>query len=263
MVIAELIWPGTWLDYSSPEEAWELQSLLHLLDSNIAEANLALMLFIQQRVIDANGPRPSIDLWQRDLDERRAVEQRLEASLPAMTFEEQWKAKDRIRFEAELEVARSRWERGDLPRGLLHHAPFLYARSFVFALDGVAKTLKVIAEQPIPNDSSGALTSLGQAIPDLVGVRNTAQHQEDRIRRLDHRARPIDLQPIDNNLIRSEGGALVLNSLNDDRYGCTLSDGRFGEVEVSDSSLLAARDAVQQLVNSLAWKGPPRLTPMV
>lgn len=262
MQIAELLRPGTWVDHPNRQDAFELENLLCLLEGNLAEANLALLLFEQQRAVVARDAAPSADDWQREGEERRAVEQRLEAELPPMSFDEQWQARERIRFEAEREVARNRWARGDLPRGLRHRLPFLYARAFVYALDNIGKALDAIDAQPVPTGAAAARNTLERAVPDLIGVRNTAHHHEDRVRQLDHRGKRIQLQPVDAGGIKAANGALVLDSLNDNRYGCTLSEGRCAEIEVSEGSLLAARDAIQQVLNSVKWKGPPRLLPM-
>lgn len=55
---------------------------------------------------------------------------------------------------------------------------------------------------------------------------------------------------------------IVLDNLSGSHYGCTLSDGRFAEIDVTADSLLAARDAIQQVLDSFAWTGPRQLWPM-
>lgn len=80
---------------------------------------------------------------------------------------------------------------------------------------------------------------------------------EDRSRGLGrNQKQPLKLKPIKNNMIYSEGGALVLNSLNGNNYGNTMADGHYGEVEVSIESLIFIRDCIQEIINSLKWKGP-------
>lgn len=261
MLVAELVQPGSWIDHPDRDKAFELETLFNLAEANLAEANLALLLFEQEMAAVDDDDVPSLDDWQRENDAYRVIEERLEAELPPMSFEEQWKARERIRFEARRQVARDRWARGELPRSLRHRRSFLYARNFLFALDNIAKVLDVIAKHPIPTTAAVVCNALDRAVPDLKGVRNTAHHHEDRIRGLDHKQRPIQPQPIASGGIRSAGGALVLDNLCDNRYGCTLADGRFAEIELSETSLFAARDAIQLVLDSITWKGPPRLLP--
>jgi hypothetical protein len=62
-------------------------------------------------------------------------------------------------------------------------------------------------------------------------------------------------------MIKSAGGALVLSVLNNNRSGYTLDDGYYDEVEISESSVNAAREAVQAVLDALDWRGPSRLAP--
>ena len=262
VTIVELVWPGTWLALSDQQQASELAGLLQLLETAVGEANLSLLMFERREASVAAIRVPSQDEWLADMAERRAAERRLENALAPMSVEQQFAALEGIRLQAEIEVLRARSARGLIPAGLMHHEPFIWARTFVYALDAIRKTLTVIAQQPTPNSAAGALIELDQRIPDLLGVRDTAHHPEDRIRRLDKKGKPITLQPIDNNMIKApSGGVLVLNNLNGSRYGCTLGDGRFAEVDVTASSLIAARDVVQRVFDSLPWRGPRQLFP--
>jgi hypothetical protein len=36
-------------------------------------------------------------------------------------------------------------------------------------------------------------------------------------------------------------------------------DGRYAELDINESTLIAARDAVQKVLESFTWTGPPRL----
>jgi hypothetical protein len=101
-------------------------------------------------------------------------------------------------------------------------------------------------------------------MPEVRRVRNSVQHVEDRARGLGPSGKPLDLKPVDNRAINAPGGGvLILNMLNGSRYGSTVADGRYAEVDVTSQSLLAVRDAIQKVLNSLAWKEPadPRRSP--
>jgi hypothetical protein len=100
-------------------------------------------------------------------------------------------------------------------------------------------------------------TRFSIAFPHLRGVRNSSQHMEDRSRGLGagRNPKPLELKPIDNGLIKSEGGALVLNSLNGTKYGNTMADGHYGEVDVSPASMEALNAIFQDILNAFTWKG--------
>lgn len=57
------------------------------------------------------------------------------------------------------------------------------------------------------------------------------------------------------------GGVLVVDQLTNDRYGGTLADGSYGEVEVSLKSAVVAQQAVQAAFDAWTWKGPTRMAP--
>lgn len=78
---------------------------------------------------------------------------------------------------------------------------------------------------------------------------------EDRTRSLGKYGKPIDLKPIDNQLIKADGGALVLNCLNGTRYGNTMADGHYGEVDVSPQSMELLSSIFQEVLDSFQWKG--------
>ncbi|EQD78707.1 hypothetical protein B1B_00574, partial [mine drainage metagenome] len=164
-----------------------------MLETAVAEANLSLLMFERHQSSFAAIGVPSQEEWRANMAERSEAERRLESALPPIPVEQQWAAREGIRLQAEIEVLRARSARGLVPTGLLHHEPFIWARAFVYALDAIRKTLLVIAQQPIASEAAGARTELDQRIPDLVGVRDTAHHPEDRIRRLDKRGKPITL----------------------------------------------------------------------
>ncbi len=51
--------------------------------------------------------------------------------------------------------------------------------------------------------------------------------------------------------------------LNGRHFGCTVEDGTYAEVEVSDATVEVARAAVQQVYDALPWRthGCPRYIP--
>ncbi|WP_419207036.1 hypothetical protein ACN08N_19845 [Photobacterium leiognathi subsp. mandapamensis] len=74
---------------------------------------------------------------------------------------------------------------------------------------------------------------------------------------------PLELKPIDNGMVKSENGALMLNCLNGTKYGNTMADGHYGEVDVSPASMEALRSVFQRLLEAFPWKGPKVHLPSV
>jgi len=65
-----------------------------------------------------------------------------------------------------------------------------------------------------------------------------------------------------NNLVSAPaGGVLMLGNLNGNKYGSTMEDGSFGEVEVSAQSLDLARSAIQTCIDAFTWKPPMHHVP--
>lgn len=129
-------------------------------------------------------------------------------------------------------------------------------------LAGEAGTPLVRHHTGVPAEVGAQTDAFYDALPSLARVRDTAHHPEDRARGLDKKQKPLDLKPIDNKLISAPGGGvLVLDSLNGNRYGCTMADGHYGEVEVSAESLGVVQNCLQSVLNAFTWSGPRRHTP--
>ena len=179
-----------------------------------------------------------------------------------MSWEDLRQLEDSARLKAEILSKRERWGQGKLPSELFDREVTMHARSFVYAIDGVWKSLEVLAKSPIPNEAGKAVAALKSLLPDVIDVRDTTHHMEDRVRGLNRHEKPLDLQPVDNSLVQAPGGVLVLNSLNGDVYTCTMNNGGLGEVPVNDQTLTALQSAVQQTIDSISWRGPARHSPM-
>jgi hypothetical protein len=161
---------------------------------------------------------------------------------------------------------REQWQAGRLPREFEHNQAFMHARSFLYALDLFDKFLNVLKSQPnAPEKIPELHERFGASFPDLRLVRNTVQHMEDRSRGLGagRNPKPLDLRPVDNQLIKAEGGALILNCLNGTKYGNTMSDGHYGEIDVSPESMKSLCSIFQEVLDSFEWKGPKNHLPNI
>tara|TARA_R110002167_G_C12469549_1_gene633507 strand:- start:100 stop:732 length:633 start_codon:yes stop_codon:yes gene_type:complete len=197
----------------------------------------------------------SKEQWEAESNRRSEIQREVEKKYDNTHDHEIW---DEIRLETEIIFKREQWQLGKLPREFQHNQAFMHARAFLYALDSFDKFLNVLKKQTnVPSALEEMYTRFGIAFPHLRGVRNSSQHMEDRSRGLGagRNPKPLELKPIDNGLIKSEGGALVLNSLNGTKYGNTMADGHYGEVDVSPASMEALNAIFQDILNAFAWKG--------
>lgn len=263
MDVFELTYPGTWLELPDKDQARKLTTLLFMAESHFVDAVVAFNLFAGERA--RAGELFSREEWERDSERRRQlmgqVERVLGSGLPlaALNMELYRDVSDRV----DIEVKRERWSSGSAPRAYRMRPAFLHARSFVYALDHLGRMLTVISEEAgAPLTVGAEVAALYSAFPTLVGVRDTAHHMEDRGRGLDKWGDPLVLQPAQNAMVSApNGGALILDCLSDNRYGCTMADGHFGEVEVSEKSLRVAQRCLQGVLDGFGWSGPRRHTP--
>jgi hypothetical protein len=100
---------------------------------------------------------------------------------------------------------------------------FIHARSFVETIAVLQRTLIALCSYAFAPDVKATRERVGEdfaaALPGLKGVRDTVAHVEERVRGQEF-GRKIQPGPIMNSMIHApNGGAMVIDSLNGDRYG--------------------------------------------
>ncbi|WP_323915768.1 hypothetical protein [Aeromonas caviae] len=261
MYIFEIIKPGTWLVSDDRDWSWEIEGILRSLEGQFYEANLALNMFLH--AISRDREDMSRERWEADSNRRSAIRKELESQLENPYDHQNW---DELHLQTEIRFKREQWQSGRLPREFQHNQAFMHARAFLYALDSFDKFLNVLKLQAqVPQIVAELHDQFGSAFPQLRGVRNSAQHMEDRSRGLGagKNPKPLELKPIENGMISAPGGALVLNCLNGSRYGNTMADGHYGEVDVSPNSMESLTSIFQSLLNAFAWKGPKSHLPSI
>lgn len=260
MFIFEIVVPGTWLDYEDRKWAQNVENLLRSLESHFFEANLALNLFLC-----AQSTRLSFadhSHWARESQRLSEIQRSIEQECGSSVSQGNW---DDVRFEAEVRFKREKWSSGGTPREFEHNLPFMYARAFLYALDAFDKFLAVLSkEADVPEQAAKFHAQMLEEFPHLRGVRNTMQHLEDRSRGLgaSRNPKPLDLKPISNGFVHApSGGALILNSLHGSRYGSTMADGHYGEVDVSPESMERLQHILEGVLQSFKWRGSRRHAP--
>ncbi|MEY4730897.1 MAG: hypothetical protein RL020_2055 [Pseudomonadota bacterium] len=256
MFVFDILIPGTWLDYDDRDWAWNIQNQLESLKDQFFQANVALNLFNSVSSIQPAFSKAGDGL--SDFLQRSEIQRVVEK-------EHEGFSSDEIEFETKVRFNREKWTSGRVPREFEHVLPFIYARTFVYALDAFGKFLEVLGKEAnVPEKIVELHEQFVADFPYLRGVRNTAQHLEDRARGLGagKAPKPLDLQPITNNIINApDGGVLVLGNLNGSRYGSTMSDGHYGEIDVSLKSMRSLQKILLEVIQSFKWHGPKEHAP--
>jgi hypothetical protein len=228
---------GLWLDGLDADLTREVQTLAHLLPHGVLDAVLALAMF--EQACQAMQSESHRDSWERDRRLEHEREQELTAADPrdpgAPDYIE-WRL--RLSEQARRDVMRQKWAAGELPRELQHRLPFVHAEAFVIALAQVRRRLQELGETGV--DVSGeiarACTDFDASVPALTAARDSVEQ-------------------VTSNAMHAPGGrAPIGGMLNNNRFGWSVDDGGYQEVEISDATVEAARAAVQRALDSLPWR---------
>ncbi len=256
---------GTWVEGLDADVGHEAEALSGLLTRGVLDAVLALAMFEQAR----NAPHDhSQAAWERDRQLERIREEELASEDPrdctAPDFME-WRM--RISGQARRDVVRAKWEAGELPDELKHRLPFLHAQTFVTALAQVGRAMYALAELDTGSakvELLAARDDFAAALPTLKHVRDSVEHAEDRLRGHNRRGQTMTLAPVTNTAVHAPtGGVLIGGMLNGSNFGWTVEGGDYQEVEISETTIEAARSSVQRALDALPWQthGHPRYVP--
>lgn len=113
MYIAEIIYPGTWLDIDDRDIAFELQGMLHHLEDRVAEAAIALTMFESSRNIQGD-PRGE---WEGNAQIRQEVDDQLRAEVGDVYYRDF----EKFRLESERRALKRKAELGIVPRAYACH----------------------------------------------------------------------------------------------------------------------------------------------
>jgi hypothetical protein len=257
MNVAELTYPGSRIDHSDAVLTHKAQTHLMMLELALADAAVALEQFSEAlHVVLEPHTR------QRDRMAAVAAERQKEREV----FVEKHHRMPDFDEEAELSVEGDKralavlLESGQWPELYLCRLPFLYASAFLYALDRIAGFLKQLdGYQLYANVGYSAFDSFVTYFPGFRDLRNTAAHADERID--EFTSGKLLPDAVTTGGIRSSGVNLLFENLSGRRFGSTLRNGQYGEVDVSVESLFAARDVLQTAIEQIPWAGPAKVTP--
>lgn len=263
MHVFEIITPGSRMVYEDRMWKREIEQQFEWLQNKFFEANIALNLFLQDWQDNPPVDRHEWDAQreqdaQRHSEIRQTVQQeRRIAGLP------EW---EDLEFETDVRFKREQWASGRIPAFFKNRISFIHARSFLYALDSFEKFLKILSEtKGVPREVRNIHQKMITTFPDLLEVRNSAHHVEDRVRLIGKYKKPITLQLSNNEKIGAGPATAVFipEGLDGSRYGTTMYDGHYGEVDVSLGSMADLQEILQAVLEAFEWDGAKRHAPSV
>lgn len=194
--------------------------------------------------------------WLKEREETRAIRDRLLAARgPVRTS-----FLENLQMEVEVtqEHLESRLRAGILPRAIETAALFAHAEGFIAALHTVRSAVRALrAQDDFEKPASEAVAAMDEAVPHLVGVRNSIAHVDDRLRRLKSHGRKIEPRPIEiPGLISGPAGGIAVGSLVGRDYFTMCEDGEQHSVRIDQTTLFAVRDILQTFLDQLPWRHP-------
>lgn len=256
VIVAELFFPGIRIQSTDRDWANKMERLLSALESELATSAVALHYFSQEYKI----------LWdfadQQEETDKTSAEQGYQELLNKLSQAKGAADTLRIITVSEIEEKQKRWDTGQLPKEYQRCLVSLYAKGFLLSMHTIGKLLETIAQNghaDRPATVQAQVDCFRAKLPHVVGVRDSEMHKDERLQGM-ARNRPINIQPIDNGVIRG-GKMLVADTLNGTTFSATMADGHLGEVDVSEESLEIARECIQNVISAFKWEGHPRHCP--
>lgn len=249
MYIAEIVYPGTWLDLSDRDVSFELEGMLRNLEDRAAEAAIGLTMFEESH---NRRPDPHQE-WEIDAQIRQEIDNQLRIE----SGEQYYQNFDACRLEAEHRSLKRKAELGIIPRAYSHKIPFIHAHSFVYAVDSFGKFLDELCDYDvIPEAVNSIRDEFNARLPMVRKIRNSALHLEDRSRRY------ASVQDKKKGKRMEVDGFLGLSNLEGNHLCYTIDDGSYQKIAISHETLNVMIETLNKVLNAMPWKGPPYVAPM-
>ena len=262
MRVYELEYPGTWIKLYGTETDQEIYHLVLSLESSFTEAAVSLNLYeaARKKGVEeiSTDSETRLKNFEGDRDKRRKLELAYEAQIASeqdspLSFDQRTEMYNRV----EKELKREKWNSGEMPKVYKHALVFIYAKAFVSNIDMIGKIFRVICKdyQNLPQGVYDQKDNFFRAFPQLKDIRDSLQHAENRNRGFDRYGNPLNIQPGVKGHVQTSGQSLVLNNLNGNKFGTTINDGRFVDIEITDQTMKIVQQCLQELIYSFNWVG--------
>ena len=159
----------------------------------------------------------------------------------------------------------------EVPWLALCGAPFLHARSFLFAFDNLLKLMETLSKMlGVSPKIATIVANFEQAFPTLRETRDSAHHMEDRILGKARKkaivvepGTPLPFNRLDNPGSFSYSATSIdartgytLGTLDNDVYGNTLASGKYGSLPITRNTMLTCQRIIQSLFNTIELTSP-------
>jgi hypothetical protein len=183
--VFELTWPGGFLQGLPDDEVMAVEALLRKLEGALAGAAVGLCLFEEQMVTFRDRMREEFaeHLEYMDAVSELAARYRREPS-PNRSIDKYGRVLDDSHDRASRDLARARWEAGNWPKAYIWRLPEIHARTVIYSLDEIGKTIAALAAMPnMPEGVTEArLPSKGSSPPSLpYGIQLTTRKTESAV----------------------------------------------------------------------------------
>ena len=268
MYITNIEFPGSFLQMEDHQKSFEITSLINTMENAIYDMAISLFLFekAQKNLFENISSRNR----GQELEKERNIESRVEEKykLQFCNITDYYNDYEHHRHEVNKLCRTEKINSGKVPDCYRSRLPNIHAHSFLSSSDSFMKSLQVICSEVENEQVNELYNELEDAFPSLRKVRNSAQHTEDRVRGYGKpqevkKKKKMQLKPIDNNLIKSEGGAIVTESLNGNKLGYTIDDGSYQEFEISVHTLGYFLESFNKILNCFEWSGPKQIKPHI
>lgn len=150
------------------------------------------------------------------------------------------------------------WDEGVVPISIKRHEEFIYSKMFIFSLDNIYKFVSVLDKEFPEKGINSIRTSIDKEFPDLINLRNSIHHLEDRIRGIGQKNKII---AYDLNSHSSSSGVINICT-SGDLFITTLGDGTIGTLSISPETITHFKGYIEKVFSLFKWKGSPRTDPV-
>jgi hypothetical protein len=260
MYIVIISYPGSFLNYNN-DRLMKISSGLALIEREIFSAAITVSMY--EHAKNEHSRLNSREEFFRKRERRSKISDNLRKfRAPSFMSVDEHNAEmaevDKIFLNEEL-------TEGRIPSAYLSLIPEIHAKSFVLSLQMIVASISRLRE--IPECSKAANEAHEKIVlrfPHLSKVRNSIAHADERVIGKATRRKKtsnIDAKPIDSLLIKSSGNTIVTSCFENNDFLWTLDDGSLGRFPINLDALEFVASCVQGLINSLEWRGAPKLTP--
>lgn len=255
MYVCELIKPGSFICHEDREYSWKFENLIRYLESSFCEANVSLNLFTDEYIKAEQFKTPTYEEAMADFQKRKDLGEEIRNELRSDYSED-------VIFEVDVRFKREKWSKGVMPASHQHCLLFIFAKSFLYSLDAICRFIKVISDQHgAPEKTKELNVRISECFPHLRAVRNSAQHLDERACLKGAYGKRLEPKGVSNGSYNVPPGALMLDNLNGSKFGTTMADGHYGEIDVTHETLEIIRDIVQEVICSFQWEGAKEFLP--